>query len=92
MSERRCKECKYFMQHYGLDGGKLFKVYCGHCCYLRVRRKQPDSKACGDFVEGERNEEKFVTKEYLTKELLKYVLEMELLPEMVELGERGVSN
>ena len=86
MGERRCKECKYFIQHYGLNGGHFFKIYCGHCRYSRAKRRLPDGKACENFVEGEPDEEKFVTKEYLTKELLKYVLEMELLPDIEEQG------
>ena len=87
MSERKCKECKYFMQHYGLNDGNLFQIYCGHCCYRRIRRKQPDSKVFENFVAGELNEAKFVKKEYLTKELLKQVLEMELLPDMEYLSD-----
>ena len=82
MIEKHCYECKYFMQHYGLDGGRLFKLNCGHCRYIRAKRRQPENKACESFVEGTAEKEKFVTKEYLTKELLRWVLEMELLPDI----------
>ena len=79
MSEKRCKECKYFMQHYGLSDGRLFEISCGHCRFARAKQKGPESKACQNFVEGLTDGEKFVTKHYLTKELLKKILELELL-------------
>ena len=81
MTENKCRECKYFMQHYGLDGGELFKLHCGHCRHIRAKRRQPDSKACDNF-ERTAEKEQFVTKQYLTKELLRWVLEMELLPDI----------
>ena len=33
----KCKHCKYFYQHYGIDFNCVHKIYCGHCI------KQPDS-------------------------------------------------
>ena len=86
MIERRCKECQYYLQHYTLDKHKIFRVYCGHCTFPRARRKPPDAKACENFVPGPPPEEAFASKEYLSKELLQYILQMELLPEIEERG------
>ena len=32
----KCKHCKYFIQHYGIDFNSIHKIFCGHCI------KQPD--------------------------------------------------
>ena len=84
MNDQHCRNCHYFLQHFTLDNQKIFRVCCGHCTFSRVRRKSPDSKACGNYVPGLPQEHAFVTKEYLSKELLKYVLNLNLLPEIEE--------
>ena len=82
MNKNLCHECKYFLQHYTFGKQKIFSVYCGHCVLGRPKHKKPDAKACEDFVPSPDPKDLFVTKEYLTKELLQYVLSMELLPEI----------
>jgi hypothetical protein len=82
MNEQQCKTCQYYLQHYTLDKRKIFRVYCGHCTFQRARRKRPDAKACENYIPGTAREEAFVTKEYLSRELLAYMLELELLPEI----------
>ena len=82
MDEKQCKTCQHFMQHLALNGRRIFRVNCGHCAFGRVRRKLPDSKACENHIVGSSPEEAFVSKEYLSKELLKYVLNLDLLPEI----------
>ena len=32
----KCKNCKYFIQHYGINYNHIHKIFCGHCS------KQPD--------------------------------------------------
>ena len=32
----KCKHCKYFIQHYGINFNSISKIFCGHCI------KQPD--------------------------------------------------
>ena len=86
MNEQQCKNCQYFLQHLALSNRRLFRVYCGHCTFGKARRKQPDTKACKNFIPGSLAEEAFVSKEYLSKELLQYVLGLELLPEIEERG------
>ena len=82
MSEKLCQNCKYFLQHFTLDERKIFRVYCGHCTFSRARQKRPDAKACENFAAGCAQEDTFVSKEYLSKELLQYMLNLELLPEI----------
>ena len=82
MEDRICRNCKYFKQHYALDEKDLFRVFCGHCTQPKVRRKEPTSKACALFVESAADEDAFARKEYLSKKLLQYLLNLELLPEI----------
>ena len=57
---------------------------CGHCTCKRVKRKQPDAKACDDYMQKDPQESAFVTKEYLSKVLLEYMMQLELLPEIYD--------
>lgn len=84
MEGNACRNCRFYIQHYGLKNGQLFRVHCGHCTFSRARRRKPDTAACENFQPGETDEEAFVTRTYLSKELLRYVLDMELLPEIKE--------
>ena len=87
MNDPICKNCQFFRQHYILDGKKLFRVYCGHCTFQKPKRKLPDSKICDQFIPGADDTEAFASKEYITKELLQYLLKLELLPEITEAPE-----
>ena len=86
MEEKQCKECRFYLQHYTFDQKKIFRVYCGHCTITKVKRKRPDAKACENFIQGSPYEEAFASKEYLSKELLKYLISLDLLPEIEERG------
>lgn len=86
MRENQCRNCQHYLQHYTLDKRKIFRVYCGHCTLDKPKRKLPDMKACESFVPGEAQENAFASKEYLSKELLQYVLNLELLPEIEDRG------
>lgn len=85
MSELTCKDCMHYVQHYSLDKRKLYRVFCGHCKLFPTKRKNQTTPACENFSPGDADTKAFATKEYLSKELLQYVLEMELLPEITEL-------
>lgn len=82
MGEKHCSDCEHYIQHYALNRKKLFQVYCGHCIFGRAKQRRPDAKVCENFVPGVPQREAFATKEYLSKELLQYVLNLELLPEI----------
>ncbi len=84
MSVQYCADCRYYLQHYTFDRKKIFRVYCGHCTYSRSKQKRPDAKACSNYIAGCAPEDAFVSKQYLSKELLKYMLSLELLPKIEE--------
>ena len=78
-----CKDCANFYQHYGLSDKKLFALNCGHCTHRKPRHKSPLSAVCDQFSPAAKTKELFASKEYLSKALLKYILELELLPEII---------
>lgn len=82
MSTDTCNTCAYYRQHYALDDRHIFRVYCGHCTCSKVKCKKPDAKNCENYVPSDSDGSAFVSKEYLSKELLTYVLGLELLPEI----------
>ena len=82
MNQSTCSSCVHYRQHYAFDQRKLFRVYCGHCTYLKAKIKRPDSKICENYTQTDPDEKAFVTKEYLSKVLLEYMLKLELLPEI----------
>ena len=87
MEENVCNTCVHYRRHYTFDQRKIFQVNCGHCTCKRLKRKRPYAKACDDYVQKDPQERNFVTKEYLSKTLLDYVLGLELLPEIYD-GEK----
>ena len=87
MEQRTCRTCIYYRQHYSLNQRQIFQVYCGHCTNQRTKTKRPDSKACENYTQVKQGEEPFVTKEYLSKALLEYMLSMDLLPEIHEISD-----
>ena len=82
MNEQTCKNCAHYLQHYILDNKGFCRVFCGHCTLSSRKKIDPYRKACDHFAPGTEDSERFVKKEYLSKELLRYVLDMELLPEI----------
>ena len=88
MEQNICNTCVHYQQHYALDQHGIFRVYCGHCTYLKVRARKPDSKICESYIKTEHYEQMFVRKEYLSKVLLERVLNMELLPEIGDMRDK----
>lgn len=84
MDRTFCKDCQHYIQHYALGSQKLYRVYCGHCIRSAVKRKVPDAPICEHYSPCTPDPERFATKEYLSKELLRYVLDLDLLPEIEE--------
>ncbi len=84
MENQLCKNCKHFYQHYGLGDRGIFRLQCGHCGLPRLRIKKPCQKACVEFVPGDSKEKAFVSKDYLSKALLDWIMRLELLPEIEE--------
>ena len=82
MEKLICKNCAHFYQHYAFDNQQIFRIYCGHCALKHPKNKKPDAPACASFVPAPPDENAFATKEYLSKELLQYLLSLELLPKI----------
>ncbi len=87
MDNNFCNTCAHYRQHYTFDHRKIFRVYCGHCTYPKVKTKRPDSTACDHYLLSESAEKSFATREYLSKVLLEYMLGLELLPEICDIAE-----
>ena len=82
MEQKLCKNCEHYRQHYILRSRKIYRVYCGHCVMYPTKRRKPDTKGCESFVFTQPDEFAFASKEYLSKELLQYVLKLEILPKI----------
>ena len=89
MEKKYCKDCAHFHQHYAFNKRKIFRIYCGHCALGRVKKQRPDAIACEGFTMAPPDEDAFVSKEYLSKELLQYVLRLELLPQIEDVTKQG---
>ena len=84
MNELVCSGCVHYLRHYAFNNRKLFRVHYGHCTYLRAKAKRPDAMACQHYIQGEPDENAFVSKEYLSKTLLDYLCRLELLPNIYD--------
>ena len=82
MNDKTCQTCLYFHQHYTLKCGKLLRVFYGHCVLSTAKPKRPFTKACENYVDSPLDEDAYADKKYLTKEMLKYLLSLELLPQI----------
>ena len=80
MKQGTCESCAHFHQHYAFDQKRIFRVFCGHCAVEKPLRKRPDTKVCENYEPGEPDEAAFASKEYLSKALLEYMMNLELLP------------
>lgn len=84
MNQATCSSCKHFHPHYTFNQRKIFRVYCGHCTCLMAKTRRPDAKICERYAQTDPNEAPFVSKEYLSKALLEYMMKLELLPEIYD--------
>lgn len=87
MDNETCKTCVHFHQHYVLSESRFLRIYCGHCTFLKPKTRRPLSKACEHYAFGPSDEDAFATKKYLSKELVKYLMSLELLPEIEDAPE-----
>ena len=56
----------------------------------KAKRRQPYAAACEYFTAGPPDMDAFVTKEYLSKEFLQYLLNLPLLPEIEDVQVKGL--
>lgn len=87
MSDKTCKSCKYFHQHYILTEGRIVRVFCGHCIFPKVKSKRPYSKACENYIYAPPDEDSFADKKYLTKEIIRCLFKMECLPPIEDVSD-----
>ena len=83
MNHKTCQDCQHYLRHYTIIDGKLKAVFCGHCRKFAKKKILPDRMVCDCFEPGIPIKKEMVSKQYLTKELLSYLLSMELFPEEV---------
>lgn len=88
MDQNTCNTCAHYRQHYVLDQKKIFRIYCGHCTYGRTRTTRPNSKPCENYLQRDPDENAFVSKEFLSKALMEYMQKLELLPEILDAGNK----
>ncbi len=88
MEQNICNTCVYYLRHYTFNQKKIFRVNCGHCTCGRIRRKRPYTNACENYLQADPQENGFASKEYLSKTLLEYMMQLELLPEINDATEK----
>ncbi len=77
-----CKKCQHFRQHYAFLENRFTWVDCGHCTLAKPKRKRAFTRACDQFVQKTGASGPDLTKRYLSIELLKFVLSLELPPKI----------
>ena len=53
--------------------------------HQNTKTKRADSKACENYMQSDSAEQAFISREYLSKALLEYMLKLELLPEIYDM-------
>ncbi len=48
-----CKDCKHFRQHYIKFGRSYRDIAYGHCVFPRLKKRETNEKACGQYKERE---------------------------------------
>ena len=88
MDTHTCNSCAYYHQHYALNQKRIFRIYCGHCAFAKFKIRRPYSPACHNYTPTMPDEDAFVSKEYLSKALLEYMMHLELLPQINDMEEK----
>ena len=57
-NESTCRDCQYFIQHYGKDELRGYhSIHCGHCKKTKRQKLKPDSEICVKFLPINKAEE-----------------------------------
>lgn len=86
MTQATCRNCTHFHQHYTLDKQSCSAIDCGHCDCPRLRHRAASAAPCGRFaprVDPPELPDRKDVVHYLTTEVLQYILNLELPPEIV---------
>ena len=89
MTQNTCSTCVHYLQHYTFNQRKIFRIHCGHCTYQTPKTKRPVAKACENYMPSVPGETPFVSKEYLSKALLEYMLKLDLLPQIHDIENKS---
>ncbi|MBR2889178.1 MAG: hypothetical protein IKC09_02745 [Oscillospiraceae bacterium] len=89
MDQEICQNCANYHRHYTFIENRIIRVYCGHCGFPKIKRRMPDAPACQHYIQGQSDRHLFASKEYLSKALIQYITEMELLPEILDMVDSG---
>ena len=86
MEQNTCQDCVHFKQHYHLTERYGFWVDCGHCVFPGIKHRKASAKACERFSEREKPDQpdREKTLRYLTTDILKWIMELELPPVIEE--------
>ena len=71
-----------------MDKRSCTAINCGHCVYPRVKHQKPDTPAWEHYIHRELPVEfpdRYAAIYYLTTEVLEYILNLELPPEVTPL-------
>lgn len=85
MPDLFCGNCAHYRQHYILSKACCEGVNCGHCVYPRLKHRKPNDKVCTNYQyrnnpPGLPNRQQVI--QFLTKEMLQYILSIDLPPEI----------
>ena len=89
MDKKQCKNCIHFYQHYILDEQRCTAVNCGHCSYPRPKHRKPENRGCDHYQERTQPPglpDRKAVIDFLTTDLLRYILSLELPPEEISGG------
>ena len=87
MEKKVCADCAHFRQHYLLSSDCVKTVNCGHCVHPGLKHRKPQIPACEYYsvrrepAAGECRED---VRRFLTTEMLRYILSLELPPQIKE--------
>lgn len=74
-TEKICKTCKYFYQHYVLSGYRYRPLFCGHCAHKNAKKlfNQRRLDGCAEWEQDDRRKEKTMTIKYALLETARTV-------------------
>ena len=86
MQQPSCLSCRHYRRHYVFSGDRAMATNCGHCIFSRGKHRRPGAPACAQYqpTEAETPLDRENVIQYLTTELLDYVLHLPLPPKVEE--------
>lgn len=62
-TEKICKNCKYFYQHYVQSATRYIPIFCGHCAHKKSKKLFNPKKmnGCEEWQQSEKRKETYTT-------------------------------